>query len=165
MNVEGVPDRHRGRSLHPSCTIVKKIKHIFQFMPLKSSNSLNYSTNSSARQDFYHEMKIDKRIPKYAVIGGSLTALLLIMYFLIASAFDFKEIVELRYFNILILSLGIFATQYLFHHHAKERLTNYLNGIALGMGTGLLAGVTFSLFFYGFLKFAAPDFGLVLRPF
>lgn len=124
------------------------------------SSALGQTHSASPQVD---EMRIDHMVPSFILKGGLITSVFLIGYFLLASAFDFKEIVELRYLNILILSAGIFLTEYFFHRHGRDRNTNYLNGVALGMGTGLLAGAIFSIFFYFFIKFFAPEFGLVLQ--
>lgn len=110
-----------------------------------------------------NEMQLDERIPRFILRGGILTSVSLIGYFLLASIFDFKEIVELRYLNVFILAIGVFTTEYMFHRNAHHRNTNYFNGVALGMGTGLFAGLIFSIFLYIFMKFLAPDFGLALQ--
>jgi hypothetical protein len=108
------------------------------------------------------EMQVDRSVPRYIGIFGSITALLLITYFSIASALDFKEIEELRYLNVFILFGGVFIANYFYHRHDKH-ITNYLNGFALGMGTTAFAGGIFAIFMYIFMKFMAPEFGLNVK--
>jgi hypothetical protein len=108
------------------------------------------------------EMQVDRSMPRYIGIFGSITSLLLITYFSIASAFDFKEIEELRYLNVFILFGGVFVANY-FYHKDNKHITNYLNGFALGMGTTALAGIIFAAYMYIFMKFMAPEFGLSVK--
>jgi hypothetical protein len=108
------------------------------------------------------EMRVDRSMPRYIGIFGGITALLLITYFSIASAFDFKEIEELRYLNVFILFAGVFTANY-FYHKDNKRITNYLNGFALGMGTTALAGIIFAIYMYIFMAFMAPEFGLSVQ--
>lgn len=105
------------------------------------------------------EMRVDSSMPRFIGIFGAITATMLITYFSIASAFDFKEIEELRYLNVFILFGGVFLANY-FYHKDNKHITNYLNGFALGMGTTAFAGIIFATYMYIFMKFLAPEFGL-----
>jgi len=118
-------------------------------------------TEKNAAKD--SEMRIDRSIPRYIIRHGALTALFLIGYFLFATVLDFEEIIELRYLNVFILFIGVFTANYFYHRKAHERITNYLNGFALGMGTASVAGLIFSIFMYVFMVAVAPEFGLTIK--
>src|SRR5438105_3279569 len=81
---------------------------------------------------------------------SALTALGLITFFLVMKLFNLATVVELRFFNILILLVGV--RQMLLQERAQDsgRL-EYLHGMMIGFMTAFLAAFMFSVFVFVYL--------------
>jgi hypothetical protein len=103
-------------------------------------------------------MKKIVSIERIGLITGLVTALALIAFFLAMKAMNLAQIVELRFFNILIIAAGICIGI----NNLKNRLNEqefYLKGLAQGMIITVVTVVTFALFITIYLRYF--DVGLM----
>jgi hypothetical protein len=103
-------------------------------------------------------MKKIVSIERIGLMTGLVTALALIAFFLAMKAMNLAQIVELRFFNILIIAAGICIGI----NNLKNRLNEqefYLKGLAQGMIITVVTVVTFALFVTIYLRYF--DVGLM----
>ena len=87
---------------------------------------------------------------------GLITGAGLIAYFLIMDFLGLAKIIELRYFNFLILGAGIiYGLRNLKRELKKEDF--YLKGLAEGFLITLIALIPFALFFSLYLEYVNPE--------
>jgi hypothetical protein len=84
-------------------------------------------------------------IERIGLVTGLVTSLALTAYFMIMKAFGLEQILELRFFNFIIISVGIcYAINKLKKElHAEEF---YLQGWAVGMYTSAVSVLPFATF-------------------
>ena len=99
----------------------------------------------------------DVSIPKWTLVPGLLTAGGLIGYFLIMKVLNLVEILELRFLNILILFAGIILTLNYLRLKTKGQL-GYLEGLAVGFFTTLIAVSGFGIFLFIYLSYIDIEF-------
>jgi hypothetical protein len=83
---------------------------------------------------------------------GLLTSLGLIAYFMIMKALGLAHIIELRFFNIIIMAIGIISGIVYLKHRTQEH-EFYLKGLGEGMLITVIATVIFSIFITVYLKY------------
>lgn len=97
----------------------------------------------------------DRLIEKNGILVGSLTAVALLTYFFIMKAIGLEQRMELRFFNFIILSIGIVYGI----NKLKKELNQpefYLKGLAQGMFISLVAVVIFSTFMSVYIIYFDP---------
>jgi hypothetical protein len=84
-------------------------------------------------------------------IYGTLVFLGLVVYFLLMYALGFIHVVELRFFNVLIMFAGIYfaVMQYRRLHDGN---ISYFRALTLGTATAFIGATTFGIFLFFFLK-------------
>ncbi|MEM6297769.1 MAG: DUF4199 domain-containing protein [Bacteroidota bacterium] len=87
---------------------------------------------------------------------GALTLLGLISYFLLIEALGLGDVIYLRFFNLLILSVGIFAGINQFKKYSEKPFT-YLRGLRKGMQITITAVLPFVVFLFVYLEFIDPE--------
>jgi hypothetical protein len=101
-------------------------------------------------------MKTNNRlIEKNGMVIGSLTALALLAYFFIMKAVGLEQKVELRFFNFIILAIGIVYGI----NKLKAELNQsefYLKGIGQGIFISLVAVILFSAFMSIYIMYFDP---------
>lgn len=89
---------------------------------------------------------------RIGLVTGLITAAALIAYFFIMKALHLAQIVELRFFNFLIIAVGIcYAIKSI-----KDKLHEqefYLKGLAEGMITTVVTTVVFAIFMTVYLSY------------
>ena len=95
-------------------------------------------------------MKADSLTPKSALGFGLLPPLGIIGYFLIMRAFGLIHHMELRYFNGVILLIGVLASMR--HRAFNQPHFSYLEGFGQGVITGVVATLLFSGFISVYLR-------------
>jgi hypothetical protein len=91
-----------------------------------------------------------------SIIGGLLTGGTLIVYFLVMRLLNLHYIFELRYFNAVILFLGVlFLLQKLRNDKGKIA---YLAGLGAGFTMVFVSALVFSIFIFAYLMFIDPAF-------
>jgi hypothetical protein len=82
---------------------------------------------------------------------GLRTAAALIVYFLVMKVITLGHFVELRLFNLIILSVGIYYALKKFKETHDDNL-NYFRGLITGVATGGVASLIFGLFLFIYMK-------------
>lgn len=82
---------------------------------------------------------------------GLKTAAGLIVYFLAMQVIDKHHHVELRLFNLVILSVGIYYALKKFKN-THEHHMNYFRGLIVGVAAGAIASVVFGAFLFIYMK-------------
>jgi hypothetical protein len=105
---------------------------------------------------------------------GLFTALGLMLYFMVMKWLNLVQYVELRFFNILILAVGVLYALNSYRHNRHIEKISYLKGLSVGFITSLVAAAAFSFFMLiylryfdsGFLQMVRQDawFGAYLNP-
>jgi hypothetical protein len=90
-------------------------------------------------------MKKSVSIERIGLGVGLITSLALVSYFMIMKALGLAQIIELRFFNILIMAIGICTGIVRLKHKTQEH-EFYLKGLAEGMIITVTAVVTFAIF-------------------
>jgi hypothetical protein len=90
-------------------------------------------------------MKKSVSIERIGLGVGLITSLCLVAYFMIMKALGLAQIIELRFFNILIMALGICYGIVRLKHRTEEH-EFYLKGLGEGMIITVTAVVTFAIF-------------------
>jgi len=75
-----------------------------------------------------------------------------IVYFLIMKLFHLSHLVELRFLNLAILTVGLYAALRKFKQTHTESL-NYFRGLIMGVATGGVASAVFGLFLFIYMRF------------
>ncbi|MCE3280378.1 MAG: hypothetical protein K0S44_2569 [Bacteroidetes bacterium] len=97
-------------------------------------------------------MKKSISMEKIGLATGLITSLVLIAYFLAMKALGLAQVVELRFFNILIIAAGVIYGIYNLKHKLHEQ-EFYLKGLAQGMIITVVTVVTFALFVTIYLRY------------
>lgn len=91
-------------------------------------------------------------IEKIGLITGLITSLALIGYFMLMKALGLEQILELRFFNLIILAIGIcYGIRKLKHDLHEEEF--YLKGWAEGMYIAGVAVVSFAAFMSFYISY------------
>ena len=101
--------------------------------------------------------EIRTSIERTAEIYGLLTAAGLILLFIIMKLIGLAHIVELRALNFFIMAAGIIKAEQSLKRKAADEFT-YLNGLAMGVLTAIIATVVFALFVFIYTQFLDPAF-------
>lgn len=85
-------------------------------------------------------------------IYGTLIFLGLTVYFFLMYALGLIHVIELRFFNLLIMLAGIYYAiiQYRRTHRGE---ISYFRALTVGTATGFIGATTFGIFLFFFLKF------------
>lgn len=75
----------------------------------------------------------------------------LIVYFFLMKIIGWGHNAELRLFNLLILTVGIWAALKKFRSTHTDRL-NYFRGLIMGVATGAVASLVFGLFLFLYMQ-------------
>ncbi|HWY10801.1 MAG TPA: hypothetical protein VN026_05730 [Bacteroidia bacterium] len=106
-------------------------------------------------------------------LTGVIVSCLLIGFFLIMKVFGWYQILELRYFNFLILFAGIHSAFLSYRNKVSPEGINYLKGLKMGLRITLTAVIPFAIFMGIYLKIDTNfmnyiiqhgDFGRYLTP-
>lgn len=84
-------------------------------------------------------------IERIGIIAGLLTALGLVAYFMVMKALNLADIIELRFFNFVIMAVGIITAIVYLKRRTQEH-EFYLKGLGEGMITTVVAVVSFAIF-------------------
>jgi hypothetical protein len=97
-------------------------------------------------------MKRFPSVERYGIVSGLITGAVLAAYFLLMQALGFAEVLELRFFNFVILAIGICMAirKYKKDLHTREF---YLQGWAQGIYTCAIATIFFVLIMFVNLSF------------
>ncbi|HEX8515360.1 MAG TPA: hypothetical protein VF868_04115 [Bacteroidia bacterium] len=101
-------------------------------------------------------MKKSISIERNGLLIGLLTSAALIIYFLAMKALNLAQVIELRFFNFLIVAAAICYGI----NSLKERLHEqefYLKGLAQGMVIAVVTTVSFALFITIYLRYFDPQ--------
>ncbi|MGC3944225.1 MAG: DUF4199 domain-containing protein [Chryseolinea sp.] len=82
---------------------------------------------------------------------GLRIAVALIAYFFLMQLLDLAHNAELRLFNLIILTVGIWAALRKFKATHTDRL-NYFRGLIMGVATGAVASIVFGLFLFLYMQ-------------
>lgn len=103
-------------------------------------------------------MKKSISMEKIGLATGLITSLALVAYFFAMKALGLAQVVELRFFNILIIAAGvIYGINNLKHKLHEQEF--YLKGLAQGMIITVVTVVSFALFMTIYLRYF--DLGLM----
>lgn len=83
---------------------------------------------------------------------GIITAIAMMVYFLIMRALNLIQITEFRYINYIILAIGIYMAFLDEKRKLHEKEIDYLPGLGLGALTGAICALCFSLFVFIYSK-------------
>jgi hypothetical protein len=89
---------------------------------------------------------------RIGLVAGLLTSLGLIAYFMIMKALGLAHIIELRFFNCIIMAVGIISGIVYLKHRTHEH-EFYLKGLGEGMIITIIAVVIFSAFITVYLRY------------
>jgi hypothetical protein len=104
-------------------------------------------------------MKTDNTsISKQSIQNGLLTALALVAYFMLMDFLNLTYILWLRYFNLIIMTTGVFYAIKVYKSKIQPEKLNYLEGLAVGFLTAFISVFSFSLFIYFYLRSFDPGF-------
>jgi hypothetical protein len=90
-------------------------------------------------------MKKSVSTERIGLLAGLLTSLGLVAYFMIMKAFGLAHIIELRFFNFVIMAVGI-CTGIVYLKNRTQEHEFYLKGLAEGMIITVVAVVSFAIF-------------------
>ena len=82
---------------------------------------------------------------------GLRIATTLILFFLIMKVLGFVHHAELRLFNLVILTIGIYLALKKFKQTHSDHL-NYFRGLIMGVATGGIASLIFGVFLFIYMK-------------
>ena len=85
-------------------------------------------------------------------LTGVIVSLLLVSFFLIRRTFGWYQVLELRYFNILILFAGIHSALLSYRNRISPEGIDYLKGLKMGLRISLTAIIPFAIFMGIYLK-------------
>jgi hypothetical protein len=83
---------------------------------------------------------------------GIITAIVMMVYFLIMRALNLIQITEFRYINYVILAVGIYMAFLEEKKKLHEKEIDYLPGLGLGAWVGAAAAIFFTLFVFIYCK-------------
>jgi hypothetical protein len=92
-------------------------------------------------------------VERYGIVSGLITGAALIAYFLLMQALGYAHILELRFFNFVIVGIGICVAIRKFKAALNEG-DFYLQGWAQGIYTSAVAVITFGIFMGLYLSFS-----------
>lgn len=93
---------------------------------------------------------------------GLFTAIALVAYFLLMSLFNLHRIVELRFLNGIIVTIGICWAIYSFKKQGNGYI-GYLQGLGLGFTTAAVAALLFGIFMVLYVTVINNEFMTTLR--
>lgn len=93
---------------------------------------------------------------RIGLVTGLITSAALIGYFLLMKALNLAQIVELRFFNIIIIAIGICYGIIRLKKHLQEH-EFYLKGLGQGMYITVVAVLTFAIFMTVYLVYFDPS--------
>ncbi|MEL6697117.1 MAG: DUF4199 domain-containing protein [Bacteroidota bacterium] len=125
-----------------------------------SNNSTVQTTEKHKRR---REKWVDASVSSYILSFGLITASLLATYFLLVGIFDFRHVIEYRYFNIIPLTIGVIWALRTFHKRSHHNRTHHFNGFMLGLGTAALASFLYGLFVLLFIDVIGPEMGVSIQ--
>lgn len=104
-----------------------------------------------------------KTIESHAIKFGAITTALLIAYFLVMKAFGLVHNINLRFFNGVIMAVGIYWS---ISNLKKNDTANfsYFRGIAVGVATSFSVAVMFVIFMIAYMMIF-PDFLMELKTY
>ena len=85
-------------------------------------------------------------------LTGVIVSLLLVSFFLIMRTFGWYQVLELRYFNVLILFAGIHSALLSYRNRISPEGIDYLKGLKMGLRISLTAIIPFAIFMAIYLK-------------
>jgi hypothetical protein len=97
-------------------------------------------------------MKKSTSVERIGLLTGLVTSLALILYFFIMKALHLAQVVELRFFNFVIIAAGICYGINILKTRLHEQ-EFYLKGLAQGMIITAVTVVTFALFITVYLRY------------
>lgn len=97
-----------------------------------------------------------KTIESHSIKYGLITTTLLVVYFLAMKSFGLVHNVNLRFFNGIIMTIGVYLAISTYKKHNAQEF-NYLTGIGIGVFTSLVVAILFSAFISIYI-IAFPDF-------
>lgn len=107
-------------------------------------------------------MKNDTTFDRLAIRYGLLTTLGLIAYFLIMKLIGLVHIVELRVFNVMILSYGVWMALKVYIKQTGDEVV-YLRTLALGVFTSLAAVLPFAIFIFLYMSWDTEFMQMVIE--
>ena len=126
------------------------------FIYIGNQRHLGLTINNSPQKT--KAMASDKRsIFTSGASFGLLTAAALIAYFLLMSLLGFHRIVELRFLNGIIVTVGICWALYKYKKEGNGKI-NYFNGLGLGFTTAGVAALLFGIFMMVYVTFINSEF-------
>jgi len=100
-------------------------------------------------------MKKPISVERIGLATGLVTSLALILYFLAMKALNLAQVVELRFFNFVVIAIGICYGINMLKTRLHEQ-EFYLKGLAQGMIIAAVTVVTFALFITIYLRYFDP---------
>jgi hypothetical protein len=96
------------------------------------------------KEEYHTSQEAGRPLLPQAFAYGALTAVALLGYFLLMGLFGLHHIIELRFLNGLIITIGICwaISQYKIHNNSYIR---YLDGLGLGALTAAVAALLFAI--------------------
>ena len=102
-------------------------------------------------------MRGNESINSMSLKYGGMTGIGLIIYFLLMKVLGLTHVLELRFFNFVILVVGVlFAIRH--YRTVSNGLVDYLEGFGMGFLTSLISSAIFSSFLYIYLRVLDPSF-------
>jgi hypothetical protein len=95
--------------------------------------------------------------PPIQIRFGLVISACLISYFLVLSLFNLHTKPIFSLFNGLIVGFGIYEAINFFKHQQPDKF-NYTNGFKIGLVTGFIASITFTIFFVFYATEIDPKF-------
>ncbi len=96
-------------------------------------------------------------VHRIGITTGIVTAVTLILYFLLMKLLGLAYILEFRFFNLIIMLAAVwYAITKLKHEYQGEDF--YLRGMAIGFYTSVIAAFLFAAFMALYLHFIDPGF-------
>jgi hypothetical protein len=92
-------------------------------------------------------------VERIGIVTGLLTSLALIGYFMLMKALGLSQILELRFFNFVIMSVGLFIGISYYKRSVPFNQEFYLKGLAQGAMITLVTVVSFALFISFYLNY------------
>jgi hypothetical protein len=106
--------------------------------------------------------KLFPSVERIGIIAGLFTALAQVVYFLIMKNLGYAEMLELRFFNFVILAVGI-CTAISRYKHLRQSEEFYLKGWAEGIFTAAVSTVVFGIFMAVYLQYFDRELLMYIR--
>jgi hypothetical protein len=92
-------------------------------------------------------------VERIGLVTGLITSLALIAYFMLMKALGLSHILELRFFNFVIMAIGLYVGISYYKRSVPFSQEFYLKGLAQGAMITLVAVVSFALFISFYLHY------------